>query len=204
MELMQKVEFTEVETESLINNLIQQTEGNETVNREELGITEGYSEDSVLHVYIVFKDQVTIQQGIDLIQTQVCKDGLQVSREDKGGNAIVAIVSGKELKEIEKLDEVSSIKIDTGAETQESTTEQDSIDSTVETEETVKEEKEGTKEETTEQTAEETKDQTTETVSTVSDDILDTENKTGYVPIVTAVLLGVAILLGILFVRKNK
>ena len=46
--------------------------------------------------------------------------------------------------------------------------------------------------------------ETTEETTVVSDNNYDTENKTGYGPIIITVILGVAILLGILFVKRNK
>ena len=207
---MAKLDITEVESDSLLNNLMQQQEEGKIIDRDELGLSDSNNEETDLHVYIVFTDKITIKQGVETIETQVCNgNSLQVTREDKTGNAVVAIVSSKDVEAIEKLDEVSFVKIDTGVDTT-ATIDEKNKSQTNNIQNTQQESQDSSKEESQEQidtglnkTAEETAETTQETV-VVSENNIDTENKTGYGPILATVVMGVAILLGILFVKRNK
>lgn len=207
---MAKLDITEVESDSLLNNLMQQQEEGKIIDRDELGLSDNNNEETDLHVYIVFTDKIIIKQGVETIETQVCNgNSLQVTREDKTGNAVVAIVSSKDVEAIEKLDEVSFVKIDTGVDTT-ATINGENKSQTNNIRNIQQENQDSSKEESQEQidtglnkTAEETAETTQETV-VVSENNFDTENKTGYGPILATVVMGVAILLGILFVKRNK
>ncbi|SDH29843.1 hypothetical protein SAMN05421493_101180 [Pseudobutyrivibrio sp. 49] len=207
---MAKVDFTEVNSDSLISNKIVAQDSDTTLNKEELGITDDTDTDSIVHVYIVFTDGVSIDQGIGIIEETICNDtSLQVSRRDEGSNAIVAVVSGSEAKSIEKLDEVSFIKIDTGAQ---KTTESNNTNNT--TNNTTIEETETTSAELSEVIEEENELEKTEEIeeaeetlssSEVQENNLDTNVKTvSPVPIFVAVILGVAILIGIILHKANR
>lgn len=207
---MAKLDITEVESDSLLNNLMQQQEEGKIIDRDELGLSDSNNEETDLHVYIAFTDQVTINQGIQTIESQVCNgNSLQVTREDKTGNAVVAIVSSKEAKAIEKLDEVSFVKIDSGVDTT-ATIDGENKSQNNNIQNIQQENQNSSKEESQEQTetkldnSAEDATETTEETTVVSDNNYDTENKTGYGPIIITVILGVAILLGILFVKRNK
>ena len=202
---MAELDITEVETDSLIKDLIQHPEDEKVVKRDEIELPKEDSTD--LHVYIAFKDQVTIYQGMQVIESQVCGGkSLQVTREDKTGNAIVAIVSGEEAKAIEKLDEVSFIKIDAGANT---TTALDNSDDKQTTQEKTNQNttnKDNSKKSTLDKTDTKTdnKTETAQEITAVSDNHIDTGNKSIYGPILVTVVLLVALILGILFVKRNK
>jgi hypothetical protein len=187
---MAKLDITEVESDSLLNNLMQQQEEGKIIDRDELGLSDGNNEETDLHVYIAFTDKITIKQGVETIETQVCKgNSLQVTREDKTGNAVVAIVSSKDVEAIEKLDEVSFVKIDSGVDTTATNSSKEESQEQIDT--------------GLNKTADDTAETTQETV-VVSENNFDTENKTGYGPILATVIVGVAILFGILFVKRNK
>ena len=207
---MAKLDITEVESDSLLNNLMKQQEEGKIIDRDELGLSDSNNEETDLHVYIAFTDQVTINQGIQTIESQVCNgNSLQVTREDKTGNSVVAIVSSKDVEAIEKLDEVSFVKIDTGVDTT-ATIDGENKSQNNNVQKIQQENQNSSKEESQEQidteiknTADDTAETTQETV-VVSENNFDTENKTGYGPILATVIVGVAILLGILFVKRNK
>ncbi len=91
----------------------------EKIDREELGISGGNNDETVIteHVYIVFADEITIESGIEAIQEKVLKGGtLDVSRKDVTGNAIVAIVGSNVRKQIENIPEVKAVKVNEPAE----------------------------------------------------------------------------------------
>ena len=213
---MSKVEFTEVESESLISNIIQKQDEDTSLKEEELSRKADQSEESSQHVYIVFADGVTIDQGIEAVESKVCKgQSLQVTRRDEKGNAIVAIVASEETKAIEQLEEVSKVKIDKGAELTDST-EITSQQSAQETTAQADEKKTSSNQEKGEETeldseseAELNSDITEDITGTNSEvtaeirDNIDTNTKPGYLPIAIIVILGVVILLGIVF-RKSK
>ena len=207
---MEKVEFTEVTSDSFIGNKIEAQETDTTISKDDLGLSDTAEEEGTVHVYIAFTDQVTINQGIQTIESKVCNgNSLQVTREDKTGNAVVAIVSSKEAKAIEKLDEVSFVKIDSGVDTT-ATIDGENKSQNNNIQNIQQENQNSSKEESQEQTetkldnSAEDATETTEETTVVSDNNYDTENKTGYGPIIITVILGVAILLGILFVKRNK
>ena len=70
------------------------------------------SEDTILHVYIVFDADTSIDAGVAAIEEKALEgNSLEVTRKDATGNAVVAIVTEKQRKAIAELDEVKSVKI---------------------------------------------------------------------------------------------
>ncbi len=70
------------------------------------------SEDTILHVYIVFDADTSIDAGVAAIEEKVLEgNSLEVTRKDATGNAVVAIVTEKQRKAIAELEEVKSVKI---------------------------------------------------------------------------------------------
>lgn len=218
---MAQVEFTEVESDSLINNLIQQNDENNIINKEELGQKEDSSVTESQHVYIVFTDGVSIDQGIEIIENKICQgQRLQVTRRDENGNAIVAIVSSADTKSIENLDEVSLVKIDRGAEKTEgpSADKVQSASKETQTVETQKKESKATSENTTKDETKTNKNttidkeqETTENITGTNSEVtteirdnIDTKTKPGYTPIAIAVFLGVVILFGIILSKTKR
>lgn len=213
---MSKVEFTEVTSDSLVGNRIGAQENDTSISKEDLGLVDKVDEESTVHVYIAFTDGVSIDQGIGIIEEKVCKgQSLQITRRDENSNAVVAIVSGADATSIEKLDEVSFIKIDKGAEktsTATDTTSESARQDTKQSLEQVTESEEDNTEKNTEDEAviEETEsdnsdDTTLETISEVHDNNIDTNVKTvGITPIVIALILGLAIVIGIILHKANR
>ena len=69
------------------------------------------SETVSLHIYIVFSEEISIEDGIKTIESTVLSgDALEVSRSDEAGHAIVAIVSPSRKKQIEDLSIVKKIR----------------------------------------------------------------------------------------------
>ncbi|SFN51451.1 hypothetical protein SAMN04487831_101503 [Pseudobutyrivibrio sp. UC1225] len=210
---MAKVEFTEVTTDSFVGNNLDKQEQDTTINKYELGISEGTNSDAVVHAYIVFTNDISIDEGIGTIEEKVCNgQTLKVTRRDDSGNAVVAVISQAEAKSIEQLSQVSSVKIDTGVETTNTDKKKDATNETVETENKTEEK---TDEKVEAQETEETSntdsqsvisnDITSETTTEVQDNNLDTSIKTGVTfPIVIAALLAVAILIGIIIKKTNR
>lgn len=80
-------------------------------------IKEKVEESSREHAYIVFKKSTGIDEGIAAIESKVLNgEKLDVTRKDETGNAIVAIVSTTQRKQIEKLSEVEKVKVNEKAE----------------------------------------------------------------------------------------
>lgn len=68
------------------------------------------------HVYIVFAQDISIDEGVSLIQQSVLRGRtLEVTRRDVTGNAVVAIVTSGERAEIKELDVVIRIKVEVPA-----------------------------------------------------------------------------------------
>lgn len=64
------------------------------------------------HIYIVFSEEITIEDGIETIEgSALAGDVLQVSRFDVIGHAAVAIVSTFQRKKIEELPIVKKVKV---------------------------------------------------------------------------------------------
>lgn len=84
-----------------------------------------------LHVYIVFEDGVSIEDGIKAIENTVL-DGeeLEVVRKDTTGNAVVAIVTSAQNNEIEQMQEVKTVKINEAVDTTVTTGENSQSDTT--------------------------------------------------------------------------
>ena len=87
-----------------------------------------------LHVYIVFEDGVSIEDGIKAIENTVL-DGeeLEVVRKDTTGNAVVAIVTSAQNNEIEQMQEVKTVKINEAVDTTVTTGESSQSDTTTKT-----------------------------------------------------------------------
>ena len=206
---MAKVEFTEVKSDSFIGNQIGAQEADTTISNEDLGLSDDAGDESAGHVYIAFTDGVSIDQGISIIENTIINGhSLQITRRDDNHNGVVAIVTGSEAKSIEKLAEVSFIKIDKGAEKTTDSTGQttESTQQTQITESETNDEVEETEETKTEETkTEETEIEETETISEVQENNVDTNVKTvSPTPIVVALILGLAILIGIILHKANR
>lgn len=64
------------------------------------------------HVYIVFSEETSIDNGIKLIEQQVLGGKkLDVSRIDEKGHAVVAVVSSFDRRQIRSLPEVDRVKV---------------------------------------------------------------------------------------------
>jgi hypothetical protein len=87
-----------------------------------------------LHVYIVFEEGVSIEDGIKAIENTVL-DGeeLEVVRKDTTGNAVVAIVTSAQNNEIEQMQEVKTVKINEAVDTTVTTGESSQSDTTTKT-----------------------------------------------------------------------
>lgn len=72
--------------------------------------------DSLEHVYIVFDASVSIDDGVLAIEQKVLNgENLDVVRYDESANAVVAVVTSAARKEIQKLSEVSYVKVNEAA-----------------------------------------------------------------------------------------
>lgn len=64
------------------------------------------------HVYIVFSNEISIEQGIETIENEVLSgDVLRVARFDVRGHAAVAIVSSSQIHDIEDLPIVKKVRV---------------------------------------------------------------------------------------------
>ena len=64
------------------------------------------------HIYIIFSEDISIEEGIESIEREVLSgDVLRVSRFDVRGHAAVAIVSLSQTRQIERLPEVRRVKV---------------------------------------------------------------------------------------------
>ena len=79
-------------------------------------MSEAKSSEKIQPVYITFTEETTIDQGIELIETQIF-DGksFKVTRRDEAGNAIVARITATDADAISKLHQVSLVKVETEA-----------------------------------------------------------------------------------------
>ncbi|WP_408070510.1 hypothetical protein [Butyrivibrio sp. JL13D10] len=74
------------------------------------------SESVTEHVYVVFSENITIENGIKLIEDNVLSgEKLEVTRQDETGHAIVCVVNTAERRSIEQLTEVERVKVETTA-----------------------------------------------------------------------------------------
>ncbi|WP_026517461.1 hypothetical protein [Butyrivibrio sp. MC2021] len=72
----------------------------------------GTSETVPQRIYIVFSDDVTIEEGVERIEREALSgDILQVSRFDVTGHAAVAVVSPFQLRQIQDLPIIKRIKV---------------------------------------------------------------------------------------------
>lgn len=79
-----------------------------------------YEPGEMVHVYLVFDEETSIEEGIRLVEQQVLSGSkLDVRREDTTGNAVVAVMTREQQQQAEKLPEVESAEIDEAAELQE-------------------------------------------------------------------------------------
>ena len=219
---MEQVQFQQVDSDILANQISSGTNNDKVINKEELGIGSNDSDDVIQHVYIAFENGVPIDQGVKAIEESVCKgQSLQITRRDETGNGVVALVSGEDAKSIEKLNEVSFVKIDRGAETTKTDAHpqsQTKITDDVQVqekagEETIEENQEATIDETIDETVqetaeaetiEETSDTNTETAAEVQDKNIDSGNSSIETPFLLGLFLGVFILIGIIFNKLRR
>ena len=210
---MEKVEFTEVTSDSFIGNKIEAQETDTTISKDDLGLSDTAEEEGTVHVYIAFTDGVSIDQGIGIIEDKVCNgQSLQISRRDESSNAVVAIVRGADANSIEKLAEVSFIKIDRGAQktTKSDDTTSESVQQTVESEADnktteIEETETSSSADTEDIEAVDDSDIASETTAEVLENNVDTNVKTvSPTPIVVALFLGLAILIGIILHKANR
>lgn len=210
---MEKVEFTEVTSDSFIGNKIEAQETDTTISKDDLGLSDTAEEEGTVHVYIAFTDGVSINQGIGIIEDKVCNgQSLQISRRDESSNAVVAIVKGADANSIEKLAEVSFIKIDRGAQktTKSDDTTSESVQQTVESEADnktteIEETETSSSADTEDIEAVDDSDIASETTTEVLENNVDTNVKTvSPTSNLVALILGLAILIGIILHRANR
>lgn len=210
---MEKVEFTEVTSDSFIGNKIEAQETDTTISKDDLGLSDTAEEEGTVHVYIAFTDGVSINQGIGIIEDKVCNgQSLQISRRDESSNAVVAIVKGADANSIEKLAEVSFIKIDRGAQktTKSDDTTSKSVQQTVESEADnktteIEETETSSSADTEDIEAVDDSDIASETTTEVLENNVDTNVKTvSPTSNLVALILGLAILIGIILHRANR
>lgn len=210
---MEKVEFTEITSDSFIGNKIEAQETDTTISKDDLGLSDTAEEEGTVHVYIAFTDGVSIDQGIGIIEDKVCNgQSLQISRRDESSNAVVAIVKGADANSIEKLAEVSFIKIDRGAQktTKSDDTTSESVQQTVESEADnktteIEETETSSSADTEDIEAVDDSDIASETTTEVLENNVDTNVKTvSPTSILVALILGLAILIGIILHRANR
>lgn len=87
-------------------------------------VPEGYTDDQEVHVYIVFADGVSIDEGISAVESGALNGGsLNVLRRDDSGHAVAAVMTYAQEQKAESLRQVDSVKIETEKQTQSSTAE---------------------------------------------------------------------------------
>ena len=68
------------------------------------------------HIYVVFSDDISIENGIELIEDEVLSgEELDVRRQDESGHAIVCVVSSSQRAAISKKDYVLMVKVEGAA-----------------------------------------------------------------------------------------
>ena len=68
------------------------------------------------HIYVVFSDDISIENGIELIEDEVLSgEELDVRRQDESGHAIVCVVNSKQRAAISKKDYVLRVKVEGAA-----------------------------------------------------------------------------------------
>ena len=66
-----------------------------------------------VRAYVVFAENITIENGVKIVETRVLNgEGLDVSRIDEKGHAVVLRISGEYTDAIKKLPEVVRVKIE--------------------------------------------------------------------------------------------
>ena len=71
------------------------------------------SSDRPARAYVVFAENITIENGIRLVETKVlCGESLDVSRIDEKGHAIVVRISAALVDAVKKLPEVTRVKLE--------------------------------------------------------------------------------------------
>ncbi len=92
--------------------------GDTTIDLGELGVDTSASEDVTEHVYIVFAEGTSIEDGVALIEKEILGgSALEVRREDTTGNAVVAIVTSSQRQQIEELSIVTRVKVNEAEDT---------------------------------------------------------------------------------------
>ncbi len=76
----------------------------------------GTSDTGAEHVYIVFSEEISIENGIEIIKQQVLSGAEpDIRRIDDAGHAAVLVVTTSQRQQIETLDEVVKVKINEAA-----------------------------------------------------------------------------------------
>ena len=74
------------------------------------------SAEGPVRAYVVFAENITIENGIKLVETEVLGgESLDVSRIDEKGHAVVLRISGEYTDAIRKLPEVTRVKLEVPA-----------------------------------------------------------------------------------------
>lgn len=211
---MGKVEFTEVDGTELNSNIMGESK-----------IVEKKQDDSLqgtVHLYIAFKKDVAIGDGVDVIENQITGANLEILRKDDTGNAVVALVDSSYVDSISGLAQVDYTKIDNGRSTtvkQESGESGSVSDSAVEgkdnpdTQTVISALDKYSEDENTSEEEADTEDSKEHTISQVNEINTETQEVNNsrieanldpsYTPVIVSVLLGLAILFTVLFLKKK-
>lgn len=211
---MGKVEFTEVDGTELNSNIMGESK-----------IVEKKQDDSLqgtVHLYIAFKKDVAIEDGVDAIENQITGANLEILRKDDTGNAVVALVDSSYVDSISGLAQVDYTKIDNGRSTtvnQESGESGSVSDSAVEgkdnpdTQTVISALDKDSEDENTSEEEADTEDSKEHTISQVNEINTETQEVNNsrieadldpsYTPVIVSVLLGLAILFTVLFLKKK-
>ena len=211
---MGKVEFTEVDGTELNSNIMGESK-----------IVEKKQDDSLqgtVHLYIAFNKDVAIEDGVDAIENQITGANLEILRKDDTGNAVVALVDSSYVDSISGLAQVDYTKIDNGRSTtvkQESGESGSVSDSAVEgkdnpdTQTVISAWDKDSEDENTSEEEADTEDSKEHTISQVNEINTETQEVNNsrieanldpsYTPVIVSVLLGLAILFTVLFLKKK-
>lgn len=211
---MGKVEFTEVDGTELNSNIMGESK-----------IVEKKQDDSLqgtVHLYIAFKKDVAIGDGVDAIENQITGANIEILRKDDTGNAVVALVDSSYVDSISGLAQVDYTKIDNGRSTtvkQESGESGSVSDSAVEgkdnpdTQTVISALDKYSEDENTSEEEADTEDSKEHTISQVNEINTETQEVNNsrieanldpsYTPVIVSVLLGLAILFTVLFLKKK-
>lgn len=209
---MGQVEFSEVE-DSIIKDSMD-GDLNKTIIEKDVENESKNSSNETSHIYISFQKNISLDEGISLIENQILEgQTLNVSRRDETGNAVVAIIDSSYVNSIKQLSQVSFVKIDSGAQVNSTT---DSSKSEVQTIDEAEDNNEANNIEETQSDGEALVEAKTQKISQVQEDEgltetteipdnkVDTEINPFFTPIIVSMLIGLAIIFCVLFIRRNK